>query len=244
MAKFKKAIALVLSLAMVLTLAPISGVKSEAASKYKIKAATTAIAAGKTYNVKVTGVKKNQYVKIARTSGVTVKYNKKTIKASKKVAGTGKTLTFKVTVPDKVANYKSTIKAIIYNKKTNKKVKTLSTKRTVNVTEFSIASVVSTTDAAASGYKYIRATFTKAIDALDASEVEISEKATGQIYSVEKVALATNGKSADITLVGDVAAAGTTFLQANTDYVLNIKKSGATAHLDFNIPAVAANVIV
>ncbi len=243
MAKFKKALALVLSLAMVLTLAPIASVNSKAAAKYKISAKTTAISAGKTYNVKVTGVKKGQYVKVARTAGVTVKYNKKTIKASKKVAGTGKALTFKVTVPDKVANYKSTIKVVVYNKN-GKKAKTLSTKRTVKVSEFSIASVVSTTEEAGAGYKYIRATFTKALDSLDASEVEISEKATGQIYSVEKVILATNGKSADITLVGDAMAAGTRFLSANTDYVLNIKKSGATAHLDFNIPAVAANVIV
>ena len=58
MAKFKKALALVLSLAMVLTLAPIASVNSQAAAKYKISAKTTAIAAGKTYNVKVTGVKK------------------------------------------------------------------------------------------------------------------------------------------------------------------------------------------
>ncbi len=251
MAKFKKALALVLSLAMVLTLAPIASVNSKAAAKYKISAKTTAISAGKTYNVKVTGVKKGQYVKVARTAGVTVKYNGKTIKASKKVAGTGKALTFKVTVPDKVANYKSTIKAVIYNKKTNKKVKTLSTKRTVKVSEFSIASVVSIVNntqaanlAGAGGVKYLRATFTKAIDALDASEVEIYRKSDNQLFSVASVKLASNGKSADLTLVGDDNAANVAWLKYNVDYVLKVSKSGATAELAFNIPAVIADASI
>lgn len=244
MAKFKKVLALVLSLAMVLTLAPIANVQTKAASKYKIKAATTAIAAGKTYNVKVTGVAKTQYVKIARSAGVTVKYNKKTIKASKKVVGTGKTLTFKVTVPDKVANYKSTIKAVIYNKKTNKKVKTLSTKRTVKVSELAIKSVEPATAQAGATIKYLIVNFTKAIDTLDASEVEIRRVDTDQLYTVDSVKLAANGKSATITLLGNDQAQNTTYLQRNVEYKLSVTKNGATATNTFSIPGIAADVSI
>ncbi len=243
MAKFKKALALVLSLAMVLTLAPIASVNSQAAAKYKISAKTTAISAGKTYNVKVTGVKKGQYVKIARSTGVTVKYAGKTIKASKKVAGTGKALTFKVTVPDKVANYKSVIKALVYNKKTNKKVKTLKTSRTVKVTKLEVTKV----ETASESGKYLTAYFSKKVDSLAVADVTIREKDTGIMKGVESVTLASDGKSASISLVGAEytnAGVANEFVKQNVDYVFSVTKNGATASTTFTIDGILANAVV
>ncbi len=243
MAKFKKALALVLSLAMVLTLAPIANVN--AAAKYKISAKTTALAAGKTYNVKVTGVTKNQYVKVARTSGLTVKYSGKTIKASKKVAGTGKALTFKVTAPGKEKAYNATIKVTIYNKKTNKKVKTLSTKRKIKalpVEELKISSVEPGTAAGAT-YKFIIVKFNQKFSSLAPSEIQIRRVSDGQLYTVEKVVLDADGKGATLTLLGETTT-GTTWLAGNVPYTMTITQGTKIASKEFTLPVVADEEVV
>ena len=235
MKSFSKRVAsFTMAAAMVLSLAAVSPVDAEAATAKITK--KSSITAGKTYTYNVKNVTKSQYIKVRMSSGVTVKYNNKTVKKnSTKIKG-GKTIALKVKAADKVANYKATLKAVIYNKKTNKKVKTLTTQSTVKCTKLAIKSVEPAT--LAGSHKYIVVKFNKALSSLDASEVIIREKDTDRLVTVEKVTLASNGKSATLTLLGDALTSGESFILANTDYVLSVTKAGATAAMDFNFPAV------
>ena len=85
--KLKKALALVLAAAMVVTVAPVQN--AEAAAKYSITKRTS-VQADKTYTYTIKGVKKTQYVKINAAKGVVVKYGSKTVKKSAKTKGTVK----------------------------------------------------------------------------------------------------------------------------------------------------------
>ena len=127
MKSFSKRVAsFAMAAAMVFSLVAVSPADVEAAKKASI-AKKTSITAGKTYTYKIKNVTSKQYVKVTGiTSGVTVKYNNKTVKKnSTKIKG-GKTIALKVTAKDKIANYKATIKAQVYNKSNNKKVQVLS----------------------------------------------------------------------------------------------------------------------
>ena len=120
----KKLLAAVLSLAMVLSLVGIQPSNANAAS-YKITKKAE-MKAGKTVTYKVTGVKKTQYIKVTKkNANVTVKYNNKKVSTSKKIAGTGKALSLKVTAKEVNKDYTNKMTVKIYNKKNNKVVKTL-----------------------------------------------------------------------------------------------------------------------
>lgn len=244
MKSFSKRVAsFAMAAAMVFSLVAVSPADAEAASKYSLSKKSS-ITAGKTYTYKVKGVSKKQYIKVKMSSGVTVKYGSKKVKYnSTKITG-GKTLSLKVKASDKVANYKATLKAIVYNKKNNKRVKGLTTTTKVKCTKLAIKSVEPATLVGSNGYKYIVVNFNKALSKLDASEVSIRNKATNELITLEKVALATNGKSATLTLLGDMATSGNKFVDANTDYVLTVSVKGASAAMDFNFPDVKADKTV
>jgi hypothetical protein len=182
---------------------------------------------------------------------IKAKIGKKTqkLKKNKYYKVTGKSVTLKVTGADSIADYTSTIKVSVFDKKGKKykvvKPKTLTAKVKVKASEFSIVSVVSTTAGdGLTGSKYVRATFSKALDSLDASEVEIVNKSTGQLYSIEKVTLSSNKKVADVALMGDNSVARTTFLQPNTDYIFKITKDGVKGQFEFYIPKTNENEVV
>ena len=244
MKSFSKRVAsFAMAAAMVFSLVAVSPADAEAASRYSLSKKSS-ITAGKTYTYKVKGVSKNQYIKVKMSSGVTVKYGSKKVKYnSTKITG-GKTLALKVKAADKVANYKATLKAIVYNKKTNKRVKGLTTTTTVKCTKLAIKSVEPATLVGSNGYKYIVVNFNKALSKLDASEVSIRDKNTNELISIENVKLATNGKSATLTMLGDTATSNNMFVWANTDYVLTVSVKGATAAMDFNFPDVRDNRVV
>ena len=94
------------------------------------------------------------------------------------------------------------------------------------------------------GYKYIRATFSNALSSLSEADIEIRDVKTGQLYSVEKVALSTDGLTADITIAGDASVSGTTFLQPSTIYSCKIDADGARSTLEFQLPNIYADVMV
>ena len=232
--------------AMVLSLAAVSPVDAEAATAKITK--KSSITAGKTYTYNVKNVTKSQYIKVRMSSGVTVKYNNKTVKkASTKING-GKTIALKVKAADKVANYKATVKAVIYNKKTNKKVKTLTTQSTVKCTQLAVTNV----QTASTTGKYLVVEFNKALTSLSAADVTIRNKATGELKGVEKAVLASNGKSATITLVGSedafanqgMGANANNFVVPNVDYTFSVTQSGVTATKDFTVDAVKTYVTV
>ena len=244
MKSFSKRVAsFTMAAAMVLSLAAVSPVDAEAATAKITK--KSSITAGKTYTYNVKNVTKSQYIKVRMSSGVTVKYNNKTVKKnSTKIKG-GKTIALKVKAADKVANYKATLKAVIYNKKTNKKVKTLTTQSTVKCTKLEVKNV---TVASTTG-KYLVATFNKPLAKLSTADIEIRNLNTNELKGVEKVELASDGKSANITLVGsEDATAGTvgnnSFVEANVDYSFKVTQSGVTASTNFTVDAVAAYVTV
>lgn len=131
MKKLKKLFAGILALALALTLLPVNTQSADAATKYAVTQRTS-VAAEKAYTYKITGVKKSQYVKVAVTgaakAGVTVTKGSATITTAKKIKGTGSTLKIKVTADKSVAQSTYTLKVKIYNKKTNKLVKTVKAK--------------------------------------------------------------------------------------------------------------------
>ena len=94
------------------------------------------------------------------------------------------------------------------------------------------------------GYKYIRATFSNALSSLSEADIEIRNVKTEQLYSVEKVALSTDGYSADITIAGNALEAGTTFLMPATIYSCKIDNDGITATLEFQLPDVWSDMLV
>ena len=117
---------------------------------------------------------------------------------------------------------------------------------TVYVGGLTILYVEPTTAGAANGtgYKYIRATFSTALTELAPSQIELRRKADNQLYSIESVALSSDGTFADITLFGDSSAAGTYFLQAGPIYTMKVTQDGDVAALDFELPAFNTEAIV
>ena len=117
---------------------------------------------------------------------------------------------------------------------------------TVYVGGLTILYVEPTTAGAAdgTGYKYIRATFSSALTELTPSQIEIRRKSDNQLYSVESVALSSDGIFADITLFGDSSSAGTFFLQAGPIYTMKVTQGSDTATLDFELPAYNTEAIV
>ena len=94
------------------------------------------------------------------------------------------------------------------------------------------------------GYKYVRATFSNALNSLSEADIVIRNVKTDQLYSVEKVALSTDGYTADITIAGDAAVAGTTFLMPSTIYSCTISSDGLDATLEFQLPNVLSDMMV
>ena len=117
---------------------------------------------------------------------------------------------------------------------------------TVYVGGLTILYVEPTTAGAAdyTGFKYIRATFSKALSELAPSQIEIRRKSDNQLYSVDSVALSADGTFADITLFGDSSAAGTFFLQAGPIYTMKVTQGSDVATLDFELPAYNTEAIV
>lgn len=245
MKSFSKRVAsFTMAAAMVLSLAAVSPVDAQAAKKASITKKTS-ITAGKTYTYKIKNVTSKQYVKVTGiTSGVTVKYNNKTVKKnSTKIYGkkSGAALALKVTAKDKVANYKATIKAQVYNKSNNKKVGSLlKTTTKVKCTKLEVTSV----ESASTTGKYLVATFNKALSKLSVADVTIKNQTTGELKGVSKVDLSSDGKSATITLVGSEDAINNSFVEPNIDYTFTVAQSGATATTVFTVDAVEANVTV
>ena len=93
-------------------------------------------------------------------------------------------------------------------------------------------------------YKYIRATFSAALDSLEPSEIEIRRKSDKQLFSVDTVKLSSDGYTADITLFGDKNAAGTRFLEPATIYVMTVTHDGFTDDLEFQLPDNGRDLIV
>ena len=96
----------------------------------------------------------------------------------------------------------------------------------------------------AKGYKFVRATFSNSLYSLSEADIEIRDVKTEQLYSVEKVALSTDGYTADITLAGDASVAGTTFLQPATIYSCEINADGYEATLEFQLPNIWSDMLV
>lgn len=235
----KKLLAGLLSLVMVLSLvAPSMG--TQAASKYSLTDKKS-VKSDVTFKYQLKGVSKNQYVKVTRNvSGETVKYNKKAVSKTTKINGTGKTLNLYVTYGDKVANYTGKFTVKIYNKKTNKVVKTIVEKTTVKVKKLEVLSVETASDSG----KYLVATFNKKLDTLKVADITIREEATGIMKGVESVTLASDGKSATIALVGSEALTSNSFVQPNTDYTFTVTQKGVSASTTFTVDAVKTNAVV
>jgi hypothetical protein len=230
-----------LSVMMVLSLVAPTG--AQAAAKYSLtqKSGLSTLKADKAYTYVVKGVKKTQYIKVSKTyKDVVVKKGSTTVKKATKIKGTGKTINLKVTCPDKVANYKNTLKVKVYNKKNNKLVKTLSKKATVKVVELKVTKV----ETASTTGKYLVAYFNKALASLKVADVTVREKDTNVMKGVESVALASDGKSATIALVGDETKGANSFVQMNRTYTFAVSQKGVTATTEFTVDAYAENVVV
>ena len=116
---------------------------------------------------------------------------------------------------------------------------------TVYVGGLTILSVEPTTAANGNvGYKYIRVTFSKSLDSLDSSEIEIRHAKSNQLFSIESLKLSADGTFADVILYGSNDADGTTFLKANQPYVCTLTKDGEKASLGFEIPGFVSDAYV
>lgn len=122
-----RAASFAMAAAMVFSLAAVPGTDAQAATKLSLTPEKTSVQVNKTYSYSLKGVTKNQYAKVYKTSGVTVKKGSTTLKNGAKLKGTGKTITLKVKAGDKLIGKKYTLKAKIYNKD-KKYVKTVSIK--------------------------------------------------------------------------------------------------------------------
>ena len=94
------------------------------------------------------------------------------------------------------------------------------------------------------GYKYIRADFSASLSSLTPSDIEIRDKKSNQLYSVESVDLSSDGTYANITIAGDTDVAGTSFLLAATEYVITITQGGASDSYEFELPDYEADMLV
>jgi hypothetical protein len=196
---------------MVLSL--VAPTNAQAASKYTLTNKTS-VKAGVTYKYQLKGVKTSQYVKVTRdVSGETVKYNKKSVTKNTKIKGTGKTLKLYVNYGEKNKNYTGKVTVKIYNKKSNKVVKTIVEKASVktqsNVAIKSVA-VSNTTPLVGDTLKAVVSPKKAAVAAYEwKADNDVVSKATA--YTVTSSDL---GKKITVTV---------------TDKLGNIKTSEATA---------------
>ena len=115
------------------------------------------------------------------------------------------------------------------------------------VSGLTIAAVEPTTAAGTNGaglligYKYVRIFFSEPLSSLDASEVEIRDVKSKQLYSIESLKLSSTGLFADVVLAGSYDADGTTFLMPNVPYVATIDQDGMLDSLEFELPATVAD---
>ena len=93
-------------------------------------------------------------------------------------------------------------------------------------------------------YKYVKAYFSTALDSLNPSEIEIRGKKDQKLYSIQTAVLSTDGMAADLTLYGNTDSDSTTFLRANTTYVMTLTQNGQSTSLEFELPAYATDKIV
>ena len=118
------------------------------------------------------------------------------------------------------------------------------------VSGLTIAAVEPTTAAGTNGaglligYKYVRIFFSEPLSSLDASEVEIRDVKSKQLYSIESLKLSSTGLFADVVLAGSYDADGTTFLMPNVPYVATIDHDGMLDSLEFELPATVADEVV
>jgi len=207
----KKLLAGALSVMMVLSL--VAPTNAQAASKYTLTNKTS-VKAGVTYKYQLKGVKTSQYVKVTRNvSGETVKYNKKSVTKNTKIKGTGKTLKLYVNYGEKNKNYTGKVTVMVYNKKSNKVVKTIVEKASVktqsNVAIKSVA-VSNTTPLVGDTLKAVVSPKKAAVAAYEwKADNDVVSKATA--YTVTSSDL---GKKITVTV---------------TDKLGNIKTSEATA---------------
>ena len=119
---------------------------------------------------------------------------------------------------------------------------------TVYVGGFTITKVEPTTDAVTGtgevGYKYIRAYFSSSLATLAPEDIEIRAKDTEQLYSIDSVKLSSDGTYADITLFGSHDEGGTTFLQAQVIYTMEIANGQGSDTFEFELPQIDSNVLV
>ena len=93
-------------------------------------------------------------------------------------------------------------------------------------------------------YKYVKAYFSSALTSLAPSEIEIRGKKDQKLYSIQTAVLASDGMAADLTLYGNTDSDSTTFLRANTTYVMTLTQNGQSTSLEFELPAYATDKIV
>ena len=118
---------------------------------------------------------------------------------------------------------------------------------TVYVGGFTITKVEPTTATTATtttGYKYIRAYFSSSLATLTADDIEIRDKDTEQLYSVDTVKLSSDGTYADITLFGSQDEGATSFLIPQTIYTMEIANSQGSDIFEFELPMIDSDVLV
>ena len=98
---------------------------------------------------------------------------------------------------------------------------------------------------AAGRYNVVIAYFNTAVGDLNASDVQIRQVSNDQLFSVEKVVMSSDKKTATLTLTNTSAAgAAVQGLEANVDYNLIVTTATGKATKVFSIPAVADNAEV
>ena len=94
-------------------------------------------------------------------------------------------------------------------------------------------------------YNIVLAYFNTAVGDLTATDVQIRRVSDDQLFSVSKVEMSSDKKTATLTLANsDAAGAAVTGLLANVDYKLIVTTSEGTASKEFYIPATLADVTV
>ena len=113
-------------------------------------------------------------------------------------------------------------------------------------TELALESVEGAAIDRASGtYNVVIAYFNQPVDDLAAGDIQIRRVSDDQLFSVESVALSSDGMKATITLANSGSAgASVVGLRPNVDYNMIVTSEGDTASKIFSIPAVVDDVIV
>jgi hypothetical protein len=241
----KKLLAGVLSAVMVVSLfagIPANNVNAAASAKMTGK---TSVYTGSTYKYKVANVTKKQYVKVSvtGTAKTTVKYNKKVVKATKKIAG-GKTITLYVKNTNS-AGKKYTLTAKVYNKKTNKVVKTL--KKTAKVYAKTTAVALDKTEATLKVGETVTLTATKTpAKNTKAITWKTSDAAVATVKAGVVTAVA-EGTATITATSGAKKATATITVGAKEAELVDLKATGAkklTATLSATAEVKAADLVV